>query len=422
MPSSRRRFLSLAALGLGTTAGCAEKGPSRPQTETHRTTRSTTAKTTTNPPESGRDALSWTYETGHDIQYAPAVTEDAVFVPSNHLYALNPDGTERWVFETERRVTFTPRVGDAVYLARPKLRAIEFDGTERWTRSLDTSGTPYPLALTPETFYVGTIGHVGSSSGFTVVALDTTTGAERWRAEIGARSRVALGKRTIYVASPNRVRAFDRGSGTERWTTDLPGLTLVTFAGLAEGRFVVGGDDLVALDEADGTERWRFSDDRDYDDEAETVTGARLHGDTVYVAAYDDVSALRAADGSKKWSAGPVGDDVAVFTADDDTVLVGGDGVSTLDASTGTERWNWKADASVWSSATTDGRTYSRGETWLAALDSDGTEQWYVDFDVQLSPMAVSSSGAFVGTRVLGESQSTSEERFAPGVLYAFGR
>lgn len=422
MSPSRRQFLSLAALGLSTTAGCTGRTPSRTQTETTReTTRTTITETTTNePPGDGRDALSWSYEIGHDIQYAPAVTDDALFVPSNYLYALSPDGSEQWVFETDARVEFSPRVRDAVYLARPEPRAIEFDGTERWTQSLDAPGIPYPLALTSETFYVGTLGHMGSPDGFTLVALDTTAGEERWRAEIGARSRAIVGESAIYVSSPGRVRAFDRDSGTERWSTRLSNTSLVTFAGLSEGRFVTGGDNLVALSEADGSEQWRFSDDRDYDDEAETITGVQLVGDTVFVATYDDVSALSVSDGSKRWSVGPYSEKTSVFAADDGTVYVGSSDVIALDADSGAEQWRWSSDEQVWSISMRQNVLYPQGQSWLAKLDTDGTERWQFDFGVQISDVATSGVGAFVGTRLLDDSRETTGQGTRPGTLYAF--
>nr|QNO52729.1 hypothetical protein JLLPAJDC_00041 [Methanosarcinales archaeon ANME-1 ERB6] len=105
----------------------------------------------------------WVFDTGYEIWSSPAVGLDGTIYigsqdvwmnpgdPMPRLYAINPDGTERWHFETTHygKITASPAIGPdgTIYIATheapgsrpsppcdpcPDIFAINPDGTEKW--------------------------------------------------------------------------------------------------------------------------------------------------------------------------------------------------------------------------------------------------------------------------------------------------
>ncbi|WP_018248367.1 outer membrane protein assembly factor BamB family protein [Orenia marismortui] len=110
----------------------------------------------------------WIFNTDDDIKSSPAIGEDGtVYVGSNdgNLYAINPDGTEKWKFTSELSdeiITSSPAIGEdgTIYIgSQLDLYAINSDGTKKWR--LNTLST---LHSTPAIASDGTI-YVGSTRG-----------------------------------------------------------------------------------------------------------------------------------------------------------------------------------------------------------------------------------------------------------------
>lgn len=81
-------------------------------------------------------ALKWKFKTGMGIFYTPAIAEDGtIYVCSDHLYAINPDGTEKWRFTEDWPFT-SPAVGrdGVIYFGAVayNFHAIHPNGTEKW--------------------------------------------------------------------------------------------------------------------------------------------------------------------------------------------------------------------------------------------------------------------------------------------------
>ncbi|MEI6519941.1 MAG: PQQ-binding-like beta-propeller repeat protein [bacterium] len=98
-------------------------------------------------------AQKWAFTTGWNIYSSPALGADGtVYVGSQDkkLYAVNPDGTQRWAFTTGD-VVWSPALGadGTVYVGSfdsNKLYAVNPDGTQRWAftaggRDIVQSGT-----------------------------------------------------------------------------------------------------------------------------------------------------------------------------------------------------------------------------------------------------------------------------------------
>ncbi|MXZ46322.1 MAG: PQQ-like beta-propeller repeat protein [Chloroflexi bacterium] len=122
----------------------------------------------------------WTFNTGDLIRAPPSIGADGtIYVPSHdgRLYAVDPDGSERWSvvvtrtpegFERSRAaVDSPPSIGldGAIYVLGRGLFAINPDGSIRWHFDSGTSG----YRTTP---ILGADGNVYLGSGVTVTALD----------------------------------------------------------------------------------------------------------------------------------------------------------------------------------------------------------------------------------------------------------
>jgi len=127
--------------------------------------------------------LKWKFDMGeqhYDENYggtlkstmgSPAIAEDGtiyVFSAANYLFAVNPDGTERWRFYIKWGTDFwsAPMVGadGTIYLGSARveeasfdagLYAINPDGTEKWHYSQETGITTPPTIGKDGTIYIG---------------------------------------------------------------------------------------------------------------------------------------------------------------------------------------------------------------------------------------------------------------------------
>jgi len=110
----------------------------------------------------------WSFETGDSVTSSPAIGADGtVYVGSNDgfLYAINPDGTKKWSVETGDYVTSSPAIGadGTIYVGSNDgfLYAINPDGTKKWSYE-ETGG---PVTSSPAIGAGGTV-YVGSYDGY----------------------------------------------------------------------------------------------------------------------------------------------------------------------------------------------------------------------------------------------------------------
>src|SRR4030042_1730312 len=89
----------------------------------------------------GEGRLKWSFPTGDSwILSSPALGVDGtIYVGSrdNHLYAINPDGSEKWSFATGNIVDSSPAIGadGTIYVGSydGRLYAVNPNGTQRWS-------------------------------------------------------------------------------------------------------------------------------------------------------------------------------------------------------------------------------------------------------------------------------------------------
>lgn len=251
---------------------------------------------------------------GEVVTTVPVATDTAVYAASfddlgrssRHVYALDPaDGAVRWSEQLRRGTKYAPtHAGNSVFVAETggtPLQTVDpgdvsslgelvcldaEDGERRWT----TTVGPGRTAVAGATAY--------HQSGTDLFALDVADGSRRWMRALAdpVRSGPLVLPGTVVVGtSSNDVRAFDRETGDERWSTDVFVERLHSsvrnarsqtpprrFAGVsslaADDRHVFAGtyNAVFALDPGGGDRMWVA----DFDCRgvyAQSVVGDRLH-------------------------------------------------------------------------------------------------------------------------------------------------
>jgi outer membrane protein assembly factor BamB len=190
--------------------------------------------------------VRWSYEASDRVFFlsAPAVGRDGtVYVGGEDylLYAIKPDGSLRWTFNTGGRVRSSPAVAvdGTIYFGSldGRLYAVRPDGTERWNIRLHPQG----LASSPSIGRDGTIYVMGED----VVAINPG-GIVRWRyPSAGGLSTPILGADgTIYLTGGvqglggDAVYALD-AQGRLLWESRIGGFIFGSPAISLDGRIVL---------------------------------------------------------------------------------------------------------------------------------------------------------------------------------------
>jgi outer membrane protein assembly factor BamB len=296
---------------------------------------------------------------------SPAIVGDTVYVGSNdrNLYAINlGDGTLKWKFKTDSRVSSSPAVVNGV------VYFLSYDGNfyavngatgqAKWKFATEgehrfaakhihgalpkdeTIPDPFDFYLSSAAVRDGTV-YFGSSDG-NVYALDATSGALKWKFKTG----------DVVHASP----------------------------AVADGNVFVGSWDtyFYTLDAATGKEKWRFKtgDDPDIHNQTGIQSSALVADGIVYFGCRDsNLYALDAASGKKKWAfnnkgswviGSPVVKDGRLYFSTSDSGLF-----YAIDAKTGASMFSLKFIWPMFSSPTIAGNTLYIGshEGKLIAID-----------------------------------------------------
>jgi len=303
----------------------------------------------------------WRFNAGHRITSSPALGLDGtIYIGSwdNIIYAINSDGTERWNITMRSTVTASPNIGEdgTIYIGGESpqgndyLFAFDPDGTEKWRFETGTILKSGSIRSSPAIGDDGTI-YVGTSRCLYAIYQN---GTRKWRFETYGgvwRSPVIGNDGTIYFNSIHRSDGIGRfyavnPDGTERWSFETKayrgGTEIIPSPAVgADGTvyYSSGGGILAAFYPEDGSLKWHFPENGlPLDDNV--VTSPSIGGDgTIYFGTqnrYDDTGKLYA-----------------------------------LDAE-GTERWNFTTGGGIWSSpaigedgtiyfGSTDGNVYAIG-------------------------------------------------------------
>lgn len=276
--------------------------------------------------------LKWTFAAGPSVydnrwkvaksmMATPAIAKGGtiyIYSSANYLFAVNPDGTEKWRFPIKWGNDFwsSPTIGKdgTIYIGSaraeddPKYKggvfAINPDGTEKWFFE-DSSGITSTAALGSEgTIYIGGNdlrpegGNVGN-----VLALDPK-GRLLWKFKIEdwMESSPTIGKDgAIYTGTGREARFYALNpDGTLRWQFQADiGISATPAIG-KDGTIFVGAWDtqMYALD-PDGTLKWKFKTPDAFEG---IISSAAISADgTIYFGSNSGNFYALNPDGTEKW-------------------------------------------------------------------------------------------------------------------------
>jgi outer membrane protein assembly factor BamB len=293
------------------------------------------------------------------------------------LYALYPNGTQKWRYPIDGIIWDTPAIADdgTLYFTTwggyGYLNAVYPNGTERWCFNQESSSSSSPTISEDGTIYFGTDGH-------NIFAVNSN-GAEKWHYTTG----------DIVMGSP----AIGQ-----------------------DGTIYIGSCDhyLYAL-YPDGILRWRFATGGEIKGSASLATDG-----TIYVPSFDGYLYAINPGGTLKWRAS-TGDSIAaagVALASDGTIYVGTDQLRAYYPD-GTLKWCTNLQGSIYGTVpavSADGTIYVSAGGSLVAVNPDGTEKWRKQLttaQIMSSPSIGPDNRVYVGSEEYGISPY--------GYLHAFG-
>ena len=291
-------------------------------------------------------------------------------------------------------------------------------GEVRWQREFDAEITG-PATVVDGTVFVhdttGQVSAVGSSDG--ELLWTASTGDSGGTPAVVVNGTVYITGYSAEADSPaGRVRAFDAGSGSRRWSQPFEGVGAQT---VSDGTvYLRTPSDLRALAAADGTERWRFG----------PLNAPRrfpvVAGETVLSRSIEGLSAVSAATGGLLWEYPVEWRPRGRPAAAGGTAFFGTEGfgpdegrVHAVDIGTGEARWTVGTAVSPLGLTVDSGRLFVGTTEGVRAFDTASGEQlWRVETGELVLPTVVDRHLLFsttAGLRVLdaetGESVRTVE-------------
>lgn len=323
----------------------------------------------------------WEKSTSVSVLSSPTIRDGIVYQtgPRSVTARSLSSGSIEWTIDLPTSAFLSPTVINDTVLVGTRTGLLTArsaaNGSEQWSTSLDSivSGTP---TVRDDLVVTGT-------DGGTVAGFDLSTGAERWRRNLGSAITCAptIAAGSVFVPTESgRLHALDPDNGANRWQTDFTLPTVGSPVVVDDTCYWSGGTDIMALNAADGTERWRTSTDA-YTGLGHVSPLPVAAHDTLYVSTGGNtVYALDRTDGSERWTFSPSsGADVLSLVVGDGRLYIGtADG--TLLALSG--RTNYRPTASF----TYSPRNPAPGEEITfdatASSDQDGSIKAYRwDFD-----------------------------------------
>lgn len=190
--------------------------------------------------------LEWAFQTRGEVWTRPAVAPDGdlyVGVRDGLLYAIGPDGDQRWTWDAGAAVMTDAAVGPdgVLYFAAGRLVvAVGPDGAERWrTDAGGQVGSSPAMSANGRWLYLGTYDR-------TVLGLRATDGEVLWSFETNGDvlSSPAVGPDGIvYIGSHDGFVYALGPEGTEEWRWETSGEVWGGPRVTSTGRIVVGSND-----------------------------------------------------------------------------------------------------------------------------------------------------------------------------------
>lgn len=273
--------------------------------------------------------LKWSFETGGNIRNSPSIAADGtIYIGSDddNLYALNPEGTQKWAFNTGGNVNVTSSAIGAdgtIYTggSADTVFALNPDGTEKWSYAAD--GDILSIALAGDMLYFT---HNG---GRNLVSVNAATGTENWTVPHGAFTGGSIAidtENTVYFqgdlgSGSGKIWAI-KSDGTEKWSFPLAGSAsrggvVLANDGTLYASTKEGTDHFRAINSSDGSSKWNFTTG-----DALSAAAAVDSDGNVYIGSFDDKFYVLDANGNVKfefttggniWGSATIGTDGTVY-------------------------------------------------------------------------------------------------------------
>jgi len=242
------------------------------------------------------------FTTDGRIISSPAIsTSGTLYAGSDtvSLYAVNPDGSQKWIFYTGGIVS-SPAIGTdgTIYIGDydGNLWAVNPDGSQKWSQPFATGDF---IESSPVIGTTGTI-YVGSNDG-NLYAINPD-GTQRWASAIGfsGYSSPALASDgTLYIGSAQDDKLYAiNPNGTTKWSSDLKMDGDPSPAIGADGTVYIGSwDNNLYAFSANGSRKWTFATG----DNIESTPAIGVDG-TIYIGSGDGNLYAITPSGTAKWT------------------------------------------------------------------------------------------------------------------------
>ena len=242
----------------------------------------------------------WRFRTGDAIVSAPAIGADGTIYVTcydGNLYALNPDGSPKWILRGVDFVSASPAIAQdgTIYFGSGdnRLYAVSPNGRVKWTHSVGGYIDQGPAIGLDGTLYFGSW-----DSRFYAVWPDGTL---RWSMEVRGPpiGNAAVGDDgTVYFGEGMNYFYAVAADGQVKWRVDVGGAAMSVAIG-HDGTIFGAGSCLYAFS-PDGRELWRYRPEGDR--AVSNAVGATTPDGLVYLGSFDHAMYALNSRGVKVWS------------------------------------------------------------------------------------------------------------------------
>ncbi len=247
--------------------------------------------------------IEWRYQSDGRIWCTPAIAEDGTLYFTTwggygYMHAVYPNGTMRWLYHDgyDSSSLSSPTIGNdgTIYFGSEecKIYAVNPDGTEKWRYTTTGSYVNGAAAIGED----GII-YIGSSDHY-LYALNSN-GTLRWKFNAGGEikgSPTIAPDGTIYVPSFGGYFYALYPNGTMKWKASTGGIIALAGVALAEDGTIYVGTEILRAYYPNGTLRWELDIQGNI---YGTVPAVSADG-TIYVSAGGSLVAVNP-DGTERW-------------------------------------------------------------------------------------------------------------------------
>ena len=300
-----------------------------------------------------KGSINWTSKLGNVSVSSPTYSDNIIYIGNrdSSIYAIDAtNGSFKWRFKTNGVISSSPIVNN---------KKLFFGSMDGYTYALDaiTGTLIWKLKVGEKAYGSPSINNnllyisaesVNGTNRFVFVAIDATTGLEKWRSvspSIYADCR--LKQSIVFYGNSNKLIASDAVTGRFIWEFSAT-RSIFTNPIVSDSLVIASSDSLYALHWQSGKQIWSFGNGQ--------LSGlSPIKADSLIIHAYapGSLSAIRLFDGSLKWqiiitgrfNTNPTVAETLIFIGSNDYLLY------AFDEITGAVKWKLKTGNEISSSA-----------------------------------------------------------------------